>query len=196
MDQSTSDLFPDRNASASLSARLSPLLPAWAIPMHREDGLHALSRLKSLLSCAHELWPSLIECDVTDHRNHFDLAVDRNLFVHFALGIKPREFCAIQDSNGSEMSTRNVILLRKIKYSGKGFVSLTEDNRIFSRLFSMGQDLNRRIRGSPDTASRQLCPVERHPTARRIHLPSCANAPSWRRSQTMPMRNPVALVGS
>src|SRR5208337_4582141 len=91
---------------------------------------------------------SLIERDVADHRNHFDLTVDGNLLVHFALWIKPRQGCPIQRSNSGEMRTRNVILLRKVQQSGKSLVSLGEDDRIFTRMFSMAQQLNLHTRST------------------------------------------------
>src|SRR6266850_3658288 len=85
---------------------------------------------------------SLVERDVATHPRHFNLTLDRNLLVHFALGIEPRQRCSIQRSNRGEMRTRNVILLRKFQQSGKSLVSLTEDDRIFFRPFSMAQQLN------------------------------------------------------
>ncbi len=85
---------------------------------------------------------SLIERDITTHPNHFVLTIDGNLLVHFAPGIKPSQRRSTQRSNGGEMRTRNVILLRKRQQSGKSLVSLVEDNRILFRPFSRVQLLN------------------------------------------------------
>src|SRR6266480_5100817 len=85
---------------------------------------------------------SLIESDVTAHPNHFVLTVDRNFLVHFALRIKPTQRCSIDRSNGGEMGTGNVILLRKLQQSGKRLVSLVEDNGVLFRWFSRVQQLN------------------------------------------------------
>src|SRR5258705_4291771 len=85
---------------------------------------------------------SLIERDVTAHSDHFVLTFNGYLLVHFALGIKPPQQCSIHRSNGGEMRTRNVILLRKLKQSGKSLVSLVKDDRILFRRFSMVQQLN------------------------------------------------------
>src|SRR5258705_13977050 len=85
---------------------------------------------------------SLIESDVSAHPNYFVLTLDRNLLVHFALRIKPSQRCSIHRSNGGEMGTRNVILLRKLQHSGKRLVSVVEDNRILFRRFSQVEQLN------------------------------------------------------
>src|SRR6266403_3207854 len=85
---------------------------------------------------------SLVERDVPTHSDHFVLAVNGNLFVHFSLGIKPRQCCFIQRSNGGEMRTGNLILLCKFLQSGESLVSLVEDDRVFSRLFATVQQLN------------------------------------------------------
>ena len=58
--------------------------------------------------------PSLIERDITDHRKHFVLTVDGNLFIHFALGIEPPQRRSIESPDSGEMSTRNVILLGEL----------------------------------------------------------------------------------
>src|SRR5438105_12806874 len=87
-------------------------------------------------------WLSLIERDIAAHADHFVLTVDRNLLVHFALRIKPSQRCPIHRSNGGEMGTGNVILLRKLEQSGKRLVSLVENNRILFRGFSGVQQLN------------------------------------------------------
>src|SRR5258705_8326944 len=84
----------------------------------------------------------LIERDVSAHPNYFVLTLDGDLLVHFTLTIKPPQRCSIDRSNGSEMGTGNVILLRKLQQSGKRLVSLVEDNRILFRLFSRVQQLN------------------------------------------------------
>src|SRR5258705_9876489 len=85
---------------------------------------------------------SFIERDVAAHPNHFDLTFDGNPLVHFALGIKPSQRCTTQRSNRGEMRTRDVILLRKFQQSGKSLVSLSKDDRVFSRLFSRAQQLH------------------------------------------------------
>src|SRR6267143_952424 len=89
---------------------------------------------------------SLIEGDVAAHPNRFVLTVDRNVLVHFALRIKPTQRCSIDRSNGGEMGTGNVVLLRKLQQSGKRLVSLVEDNRILLRRFSLVQQLNLHLR--------------------------------------------------
>src|SRR5437899_1532325 len=91
---------------------------------------------------------SLIKGDVADHRNHFDMPFDGDLLVRLALGIKPCQCRSTQRSDSGEMRTRYVILLRKIQQSGKGLVSLTEDDCILSRLFSWAQQLNLHARSS------------------------------------------------
>src|SRR5216683_888592 len=85
---------------------------------------------------------SLKERDVADHRNHFELTGNGNLLVHLAPGIKPPDCRSIHRSNSGEMRTGNVILLCKVLQSGKGLVSLTEDDRILLCLFSLAQQLN------------------------------------------------------
>src|ERR1700690_899578 len=85
---------------------------------------------------------SLIERDITAHPNHFVLADDGNLLVHFALGIEPPQGCSIQCSNSGEMSTRNLILLRKLQQAGESLVSLVEDDRISFCRLSRVQQLN------------------------------------------------------
>src|ERR1700726_3462775 len=67
---------------------------------------------------------SLIERDIAIHPDHFALTTDGNLLVHFALGIEPPQRCAIDCSNSCEMCVRNVILLRKLRQSGKSFISI------------------------------------------------------------------------
>jgi hypothetical protein len=49
-------------------------------------------------------------------------------FVHFALGVKPRNGCTIECSNGSEMGTRNVILFCEGQQSRKAFIAFAEDH--------------------------------------------------------------------
>src|ERR1039458_5118444 len=85
---------------------------------------------------------SLIERDITTHPNHFVLTDDGNLLVHFALRVEPSHRCSIQCSDSGEMSTRYLILLRKLQQSGKSLVSLIEDDRILFRWFSRVQPLN------------------------------------------------------
>src|ERR1700685_3114893 len=82
---------------------------------------------------------SLIESDIAAHRDHFVLTVDGNLLVHLALGIEPSQRRSIQRSDSGEMSARNVVFLRKLQQSGKGLVSLVEDDRILFRRFSLGK---------------------------------------------------------
>src|SRR5271166_2967088 len=90
---------------------------------------------------------SLIECDVTAHPDNFVLTDDGNLLVHLALGTKPRQRCSAHGSNGREMRTRDVILLRELQQPGESLVSLVEDDRILLRLFSRVQQLNLHLRG-------------------------------------------------
>ena len=78
---------------------------------------------------------SLIERDIAAHPNHFVLTDDGNLLVHFALGIEPSQRRSIQCSDSGEMSTRNVILVRKLQQPGKSLVSLVEDDSILFRRF-------------------------------------------------------------
>jgi hypothetical protein len=78
----------------------------------------------------------LIECDIAAHPDHFVLTVDRNLPVHFALGIEPSQRRSVQCPYSREMRTRNVILVSKLQQSGKSLVSLVEDDRILFRRFS------------------------------------------------------------
>src|ERR1019366_9381696 len=85
---------------------------------------------------------SLIERDITTHPNHFVLTDDGNLLVHFALRVEPSHRCSIQCSDSGEMSTRYLILLRKLQQSGNSLVSLIEDDRILFRWFSRVQPLN------------------------------------------------------
>src|SRR2546422_3851065 len=85
---------------------------------------------------------SLIEGDVTAHPNHFELTGNGNFLVHFALGVKPSQRCAIQRSNCGEMGARNVMLLRKLEQPGKSLTSLVEDNRIMPCRFSRVEQLN------------------------------------------------------
>src|SRR5277367_1367312 len=83
---------------------------------------------------------SLIERDITAHPNRFLLTADGNLLVHFALRIEPPQRGSIHRSNSGEMRARNVILLGKLRQSGKGLVSLVEDDLVlFGRLFRVQQ---------------------------------------------------------
>ena len=58
---------------------------------------------------------SLIERDIAAHPKHFVLTNNGNFLVHFAPGIEPPQRCSIQCSDSGEMSTRNLILLRKLQ---------------------------------------------------------------------------------
>src|SRR5580704_18482190 len=83
---------------------------------------------------------SLIEGDVAAHTNRFLLTADGNLLVHFALRIEPPQRGSVQRSNSGEMCARNVILLRKLRQSGKGLVPLVEDDLVlFGLLFRVQQ---------------------------------------------------------
>src|SRR5260370_38862067 len=84
----------------------------------------------------------LIERDVTTHSDHFMLTLDGDLLVHFALEIKPPQRSGAHSSDDGEGCTRNVILLRDFLKSGKGLVSLVQDDRILLCLFAMVQQLN------------------------------------------------------
>src|ERR1700728_28708 len=85
---------------------------------------------------------SLIERDITAHPDNFVLTDDRNLLVHFTLGVEPSHRSTIQCSDSSAMSTRNLILFRELHQSGKSLVSLVENDRILFRRFSWVQQLN------------------------------------------------------
>src|SRR5271169_6204661 len=85
---------------------------------------------------------SLIECDIAAHPNHFVLTDDGNLLVHFALRIEPPQRCSTQCPDCGEMSTRNLILFRKLQQSAKSLVSLIENDCILLRRFSWVQQLN------------------------------------------------------
>src|SRR5262249_49326378 len=83
----------------------------------------------------------LIERDVTAHPDHFMLTLNGNLLVHFSLAIEPRQRCTVHSSDSDEMCARNVILLREFLQSGKGLVSMVEDDRILLCLITPGQQL-------------------------------------------------------
>jgi hypothetical protein len=53
---------------------------------------------------------SLIERDIAAHPDHLVLTADRNLFVHFALGIKPTQRRSVQCFDSREMRTRKNVL--------------------------------------------------------------------------------------
>ena len=57
---------------------------------------------------------SLIERDIAAHPNNFVLAIDRDLLVHFALGIEPAKCSSTYCSDSGEMSARQLILFRKV----------------------------------------------------------------------------------
>src|ERR1700704_375755 len=85
---------------------------------------------------------SLIKRNVTAHPNHFVLSKDGDLFIHFELGIKPRQCGSVHCPNSGEMRTSNVILLSEGLQSGKSLASLEKDHGILFDLFSRIQQLN------------------------------------------------------
>src|ERR1035437_3124296 len=136
-----------------VSCRIKPLLHRDWIDRHHHFQRRGYICIKNMASAGCSIRVSnyhvrmdyglaLIERDITAHPNHFVLTVEGNLLVHFALGIEPPQRCSIQCSDTGEMSTRNLILLRKLQQSGKRLVSLIEDDRILLRRFSWVQQLN------------------------------------------------------
>src|SRR6202162_2186933 len=105
---------------------IKPLLHRYRIDRDHDFERRRYDRIENVAGARCSVWAphyymrmdyglSLIECDIAAHPNHFVLAVDENLLVHFALGIKPSQRRTIQRSNRGEMRTRNVILVRKLQ---------------------------------------------------------------------------------
>jgi hypothetical protein len=79
---------------------------------------------------------SLIERDIAAHPDHFVLAIDGDLLVHFALGIEPSQRRSIQRSDSGEATKQYAVIFYQGDEAFSGLLEFADKYHVTSAHFT------------------------------------------------------------